>query len=150
MTYEGFSPDELRELYVKATLRQRYRVALDRIEYAHLGPSLFVNVMAALEGFARAVALKKALERGDAVGTAYNRIRNLGPVELLTLHVCPAYDTTPAAAFGDDAWEKLPDAVRFRNLLVHEATFLHGGTCDTLIGASQHILTRLAEMSGAA
>ena len=149
MESSQISPDELRELYVRATPRQRYRVALDRIENAALGPSLLVNVVSALEGFARTVAVHALVARGDSYETAYARLRNVGPVELIADHVCPEYRTTPEAKFGSNAWNRLPDAVRFRNLLVHEATSLHGGTCASLIDAARHVLDRLAEMSGA-
>lgn len=150
MPTDQISPEELRDLYVKATPKQRYRVALDRIEHPGLGPSLLVNVMSALEGFARTVAVHTLVTRGGAVESAYARLRDVGPVALLAEHVCPAYRTTPDAAFGSDAWGKLPDAVKFRNLLIHEATYLDGGTCDSLIKAARHVLTRLGEMAGVA
>lgn len=133
--------DELRELYVVATLSQRYRVARDRIDHPSLGPSLLVNVVSALEGFARAIAVKAAVKRGEAVESAYNQLRNLGPVRLIAEHVCPAYHIAPVAAFGEVAWNALPEAVRFRNLLVHEATYLNGATCDALISAAAHVLS---------
>ena len=150
MPNDQISPDELRDLYVKATPRQRYRVAMDRIEHPELGPSLLVNVISALEGFARTVAVHALAARGDTVQSAYARLRNVGPIALLDEHICPAYGIAPDTAFGSDAWGKLPDAVEFRNLLIHEATYLYGGTCNSLISAARHILTKLAEMSGAA
>ena len=56
--------------------------------------------------------------------------------------------STPDDAFGEGAWARLPEAVRFRNLLVHEATYLNGGTCDALFGAATHILDRLGQLAG--
>lgn len=149
MEYEQIPAKELRRLYVKATLRQRYRVAINRIDSPHIGPSLLVNVVSALEGFARAVALRSLVQRGMPIKQAYNCLRNIGPIVLIREHICRAYNVAPKTAFGDDAWAQLPDAVAFRNLLVHEATYLHGGTCNRLIAASRHILDTLAQMAGA-
>jgi hypothetical protein len=149
METSEISPDELRDLYIRANPRQRYRVALDRIEGPELGPSLFVNVMSALEGFARTVAVHAQVEKGEPVEAAYSRLRNVGPIQLIADHICPAYRMTPAELFAAADWASLPDAVKFRNLLVHEATFLNGGTSRALIEAARRILDRLAKLSGA-
>ena len=137
MEKASISPDELRDLYIRGTPRQRYRIALDRIEHPELGPSLFVNVMSALEGFARTVAVHSRVTNGQSVEIAYSSLRNVGPIELIADHICPAYDTTPAELFEPTDWALLPDAVKFRNLLVHEATFLNGGTTTRLIDAAR-------------
>jgi hypothetical protein len=84
------------------------------------------------------------------VREAYQFHRNTGTVDLITKYICPWLRTTPAAAFGAKAWQQIPEAVEFRHLLIHEATFLNGGTCNRLIAASRHCLDRLAELSGAA
>jgi hypothetical protein len=142
-------PDELRDLYIRGTPRQRFRIALQRIDNPELGPSLLVNVMSALEGFARAVAVHTRVTNGQPVEAAYSSLRNVGPVDLIADHICPAYRTTPAKLFDPADWALLPDAVKFRNLLVHEATFVNGGTATALINAARRMLNRLGELSGA-
>ena len=149
MTDDQISAKELRAMYVTGTLRQRYRIATSRIDNPHLGPSVLVNAVSALEGFARAVAVRKRAAAGHTLQEAYATLRYEGPVELLRDHVCPAFGVDPATQFGVDAWSQIPEAVEFRNLLVHEATFLHGGTCKRLIAATRQCLDRLAQMAGA-
>ena len=148
MEYSQTPPDELRELYAKGTVKQRYHVALQRIENPHVGPGQLVNIMSALEGFARSVALHARVRSGASFDAAYAELRNVGPVALLEKHICPAYSTTPKDAFGE-AWSQLPEAVSFRNLLVHEATSLHGGTSARLVAAARHIFDKVAAMAGA-
>src|SRR5437773_11040846 len=114
MESSHLSPDELRAIYIKATPRQRYRVALDRIEYPGLGPSLLVNVVSALEGFARTVAIQVRLAKGESLDAAYADLRNVGPIQLIADHICPAFGTTPEGQFGDQAWASLPSAIKFR------------------------------------
>jgi hypothetical protein len=150
LEYEQVPPEELRKMYVKATLRQRYGVAIQRIDNPGLGPSLLVNVVSALEGFSRAVAMRGLVTDGVPLEQAYKRLKHLGAVDLLVDHVCPKYRVAPRDAFGSGAWDQLPEAVEFRNLLIHEATYLNGGTSKRLIAASRHTLDTLAALSGAA
>lgn len=149
MGYDQTSPDELRRLYLEGTLRQRYAIAIQRIDNPHLGPSLLVSVVSSLEGFARAVAMKVLVNNRVPLDQAYSRLWRLGPVEMISKHICPAYDVAPTDAFGVEVWSHLPEAIKFRNLLVHEAAYLHGGTCKRLIAASRHALDKLAELTGA-
>lgn len=144
------TPKQLRDIYVASTLRQRYSIACQRIEHPDLGPSVLVNAVSALEGFSRAIAVRALSQAGMSIGEAYQFHRNTGTVDLIAKHICPWLRTTPTTAFGAKAWRQIPEAVEFRNLLIHEATFLNGGTCKRLIAASRHCLDRLAVLSGAA
>lgn len=130
------SPKQLRALYLRGTLRQRYRIAAQRFDRASVGPSDLVNCVSALEGFARAVAMRRLTDAGNPLKEAHDYLRNVGVVELITKHICPAYQVTPDAAFGTAIWKQIPEAIEYRNLLVHEATFLNGGTCKRLIKAT--------------
>jgi hypothetical protein len=150
MTTEDISAEELRGLYIGANLRQRYHVASQRIQYPSLQPNLLVNAVSALEGFARSVALHKATQGGEAVDVAYARLRNLTPIDLLTVHICPSFGLEPAVAFGNDAWSKLAEAVKCRNVLIHEAAFLNGKQSDFLTVAVLHIFETLGKIAGAA
>ena len=55
---------ELRELYVKATPQQRYKVAIDRLQFQNSGPNLLIQYVSAVEGFARSVALDFEVKAG--------------------------------------------------------------------------------------
>ena len=150
MSDVDLTPKQLRELYVAGTLRQRYRIACQRIDFPDLGPSVLVNAVSAFEGFSRAIAVRALVQAGTPAREAYQFHRGTGTVDLITKHICPWFHTTPTAAFGARVWQQIPEAVEYRNLLIHDATFLNGGTCKRLIAASQHCLDRLAALSGAA
>jgi hypothetical protein len=143
------TPQELRDLYLKGTLRQRYRIAQQRFDRAAVGPSELVNCVSALEGFSRAVAMRRLVQSGNALNEAYVYLRDKGVVELIAKHVCPAYQTSPSVVFGEAAWKQIPEAVAYRNLLIHEATFLNGKTCRRLSAATIHCFDRLAALAGA-
>jgi len=139
---------DLRQAYIGANLRQRYRVAMSRLENPEHGPNRVVTAVAALEGFARAVTVKGLVAEGASVDDAYARVRWTGPLELIADHVLPALGTTAEEAFNTSAWALIPEAIQFRNLLVHEATYLHGGTCEELIAAVTHVAERMAQLAG--
>lgn len=150
MATDDLSPEELRKLYINGTPRQRYHVATQRIEQPELVPTELINVMSAVEGVARSIAVHALKARGVPVESAYACVKHVGPVELIRDHVCPTYQTTPDAALGSAVWSQLPEAVRWRNLLVHEATSIDGGTGKKLVAAARHVLTRLGELAGVA
>jgi hypothetical protein len=149
VTDAQLSPNQLRELYVRGTLRQRYGIACQRIDHPELGPSVLVNAVSALEGFSRAVAVRALIETGTKLEEAYEYHRRASVVHLIARHICPILRTTPVKAFGAKAWGRIPLALEYRNLLIHEATFLNGGTCRQLIAATRHCLDRLATLTGA-
>ena len=61
----------------------------------------------------------------------------------------PAFPLTPDRLFGAAAWQQIPEAIEFRNLLVYEGAFLNGGTCRRLITATLHCFDRLEHLAGA-
>ncbi|MEZ4411837.1 MAG: hypothetical protein R2910_02465 [Gemmatimonadales bacterium] len=150
MADDELTPQQLREIYGTGTLKQRYHIACQRIDLPDLGPSVLVNAVSALEGFSRAVAVHALVQAGMSLRDAYAYHRNTGTVDLISKHICPWLRTTPTRAFGASAWKQIPSAVLFRNLLIHEATFLNGGTCKRLIAASRHCLDKLAALTSAA
>jgi len=149
MLDEQIPADVLRRLYIQGDLRQRYSVAAARIANPEHGPNQVVAAVAALEGFSRAVALKAALAKGATLEDAYATLRFKKPLSLILEDVLPALRTTVEKAFDSEQWSLIPSAIEFRNLLVHEATYLHGYTCQCLVGAAVHVFERLAELAGA-
>ena len=150
VTQHELTPKQLRALYLNGTLRQRFRIAAQRVDRSTIGhPSTLVNAVSALEGFARAVAIKALLNSGTSLDEAYAYLRDVGPRDLITKHVCPAYGASPEHAFGAVAWRHIPEAIEFRNLLIHEATFLNGGTCKRLTLSALACFDKLGALAGA-
>jgi len=140
--------NELREAYVNASPRQRYKVVLERLQYKDSGPNLLILYVSAVEGFARSVALDLKINAGVPRDRAYDRLRNIGPVPLIRDHIAGKIQLDPEILFGKDEWELFDIAVQFRHLLVHEATFLRQGYTNELIAACKTILGKLAGIAG--
>lgn len=139
---------ELRELYVKATPKQRYNVAVDRLQFQNSGPNLLIQHVSAVEGFARSVALDFEVKAGEPPNIAYKRLQYVEPIKLVREYIAPHLQQEPEIIFGAEEWELFEIAVQFRNLLVHEATFLRQGYTDVLIQVCKSVLGKLAEISG--
>ena len=146
--WDQISPSELRAVYEGATLSQRYSVAKQRINDPGGEPNRVVTAVAALEGFARAVAVDYRTKVGELADAAYSELRHETLINLLWNHIVPQLDGGGARLGDRKDWAMLGRAVRFRNLLVHEATFLHGGTARELRNCAEGFLNRLAEAVG--
>ena len=140
--------EELRQIYVKATPRQRFQVALQRLEYKDSGPNQLIQHVSAVEGFARSVALDFERKAGTPVEQAYTQLRNVGPVALIRDHIAPKIRVAPDVLFGSEDWELFDVAVQFRHLLVHEAIFLGQHYSNQLIPVCKRVLAKLGEIAG--
>jgi hypothetical protein len=139
---------ELRELYVKATPLQRYKVAIDRLQFQKSGPNLLIQYVSAVEGFARSVVLDFEVKAGEPSDVAYKRLQHEGPIKLVRKSIALRMQQEPEIIFGTEVWELFDIAVQFRNLLIHEAAFLRQGYTAVLIQACKSILDKLADISG--
>ena len=143
------SAKELRKLYVEATLSQRFDVALQRVENpCELGPDRLVAAVSALEGFSRSLAVEFLVRGGGDRWEAYNTVKHLGPLALLEKHVLPVLGEDPSSALFHDLWPKVDEAIQFRNLVVHESTYLALKSRDELADAAIKMFNLLGKLSG--
>jgi hypothetical protein len=138
----------LRLDYVKRlTQRQRAHIALQRMQHPDAGVNLLVTAVSSVEGLARALALNIQIKGGAAPGRAYRDPRDRGAVDLLAGIVVPSRGTTMPALIGAEDWEEFKWAVRYRNLLIHESTFLRAGYCNRLLNATRAVFSALQQMA---
>jgi hypothetical protein len=140
---------ELRALYVRATPRQRYSVAKQRMTRPQDGPNTLVACVSAVEGFARCLAMHQVADSKDALEQVYPEYRDLGATDLITRYLS-RIGQVPDAIFGEGAWSDFGYAVRYRNLLAHEATYLGQDISPRLINACEVIIEKLAQSAGVA
>ena len=130
---------ELRTSYVNAPPRSRARTARDRVEHIEGNPNRLVAYVSGIEGMARSLALNLAVKNGEEREEAYRRLWKSNAETLLTDHVGPLLGKSVQDLFGETNWELFCIAVDFRNLLVHEATYLRGGVSQDLLAATEHV-----------
>ena len=94
-----------------------------------------------MNGKARTKAELKAL---------YGKYRDREAKSLVTEYLSSQGKTNPADVFGSDTWRKFGYAVSYRNMLVHECTYLGQDKYPHLIEACKVVLDNLAGLAGLA
>ncbi len=132
---------ELRRTYVAASPAYRWSVIEQRMSNPDAGPNLLVVRVAAVEALARSVALHTIYPNpteADYAALKFKRCRVL--LEDVALAKC---GSSAAQIFGLADVETLQCAEKYRDLLVHECTFLRQGYSADLISACDRILQKL-------
>lgn len=141
----------LRESYVQATPRQRLGVIRQRMENPHANPNVLVATFSGAEAIARSLVMHaKASSKAELSGS-YARFRDR-PASSLIQEYLKSKGTTPAELFGGEVWATFKLAESYRNLLVHECTFIENIKFDPLVAACNAVLNgiiKLAKIRGA-
>ena len=146
---------ELRKIYIEATPRQRYSIAKQRIDNLEHGPNVLVACVSAVEGLARSLAMHgKVLgkvipsEIKPELSAIYPEFKRLGAESLVAEYLSGSGLPTPAEYFGPETWQRFHYAIEYRNVLVHECTYLGQDRSPELIEACQSVLHKLAKAAG--
>jgi hypothetical protein len=138
--------EELRRAYVLATPRQRLKKVRECLDDQALKPNDVVVSLAGVEAFARCLVLHQRAKRtARSVREIYPAIRDAGAPALVAEFFRCRANAEPEAAVGERAWALLQEAVEYRNLLIHECTWLNLPKAATLVWACRLVLYRMAE-----
>ena len=143
-------PDELQRAYATATPAARLRVIKQRLASAHgeMGSTRLVTVVSAVEALARSLVVHSAGRPASTAEMRHRQFRNTGPVELveevLRLRGAPRGE----GHFGRETWELFEVAARYRDLIVHECTYIGPDRHPYLIAATDTVLRSLIELAG--
>ena len=139
--------DELRKKYLRLNRSQRFNIANQRIRNEpEYGPDRLVAALSALEGYARSLAVDHLARDGRDRWSTYESVMYLGPIKLLKEHVLPSLGLSQDT-FSEDLWARVKEAITFRNLVVHEATYLGGERRDRLTEAVVEMFAELGRIS---
>lgn len=139
---------DLRSLYVSVHPQSRLNVIRQRLAKSEIGPTRLVTIVSAVEALARSLAVHASVKQGLEIASVYDSYRYEKP-EALVKEVLNRYgDIEPQTYFKEDTWSLFLSAVGFRNLIVHECTYLGQDKYPSLIQASEDILTSLIILGG--
>ena len=137
---------ELRVAYVKASPKMRLNVALERIENPTCGANQIIQIVSAVEGLARSLAVHLSnLITGEEIDAAYKKLKLKGPKQIIE-YICEIEKLNRANLFPEEQWELFEYAIKYRNLLIHECTFLGQDKFPQLIDATLYIFEKLREI----
>ena len=143
-------PDELQRAYAIATPAARLRVIKQRLASAHgeTGSTRLVTVISAVEALARSLVVHSAGRPASTAEMRHRQFRNTGPVELVEEVLRLRGASRGVQHFDRDDWEFFEVATRYRDLIVHECTFIGQDRYPWLIEASEAVLKGLVELAG--
>lgn len=141
--------EDLRKLYVNATVSQRFNIARQRMENPGHDPNRIIAYVSAVEGVARSLVMHEIRSNtSEEIIALYKKYRNRKPVEMIVKYLQLRNLPDPNQYFGKEYWDKFLFAIEYRNLLAHECTYLAQDISPPLIDACTRILSRLAESKG--
>jgi hypothetical protein len=137
--------ERIRSVYISVSPLQRLRVIRQRLANPDHGPNTLVTHVSAVEALARSLVLHNA---GSDPSAQYSKFRNHDSDKLVALFLERIRAGSPAEVLGHDVWQKFRYAISYRNLLVHECTYLGQDKYPKLEDACQLVLSKLIELAG--
>lgn len=143
-------PDELERAYAIATPAARLRVIRQRLAGAHgeMGSTRLVTVLSAVEALARSLVVHSCGRPPRTAAMRHKQFRATGPVELVEEVLRLRGALRGAQHFGPEAWDMFEVAARYRDLIVHECTYVGQDRHPHLIAAADTVLRGLIELAG--
>jgi hypothetical protein len=146
--YEG-DLAAVRAGYITLSPAQRMKIIGDRIaDDRYNGPNKLVTMVSAVEGFSRGLVVQHSVSTRERMHRRYGKFRFCGPDFLVEKSLKLYGQSAASGYFGQDTWTLFLLAVEFRNLVVHDATYLGGDKFPELIPACTEVLFALATLSG--
>jgi hypothetical protein len=142
--------EQLRKTYAASRPAARLGVIRQRLirAEAEIGPTRLVTVVSAVEALARSLVVHAPGRPASSSHFRYQQVRMKAPLELVE-EALRLYGAGPALErYGDETWQLFELAHLYRNLVVHECTYLGQDKYPALITASERILEGLVAAGG--
>jgi hypothetical protein len=95
--------------------------------------------VSAVEGLSRSLVINRLCATGKNIEETYEGVRNKNSVYLVRQCIKLYLGMKPEEKFGEKIWAIFKHAVNYRNLLIHECTFLQRGYSNKLISAATDV-----------
>jgi hypothetical protein len=105
-------------------------------------------VVSAVEALARSLVVHSAGRPASTAEMRHRQFRNTGPVELVEEVLRLRGAPRGALHFEEETWDLFEVAARYRDLIVHECTYVGQDRHPYLIAAAQEVLQGLIELAG--
>lgn len=105
-------------------------------------------MVSAVEALARSIVLQHEVDQGADRDAVYKAIWRDGPQKLAERALAIHGKTVESAGFTGDAWALFLLANEFRNLVMHECTYIGQDKFVSLIAGTEHVLAVLAQAAG--
>lgn len=143
-------PVELQRAYAVATPAARLRAIKQRLASVHgeMASTRLVTLVAAVEALARSLVVHSFGRPPSTAEMRHRQFRDLGALEL-TEEVLRLRGASRAAAhFEGETWAHFETAVQYRDLIVHECSFVGADASEDLLAAADKVLRGLVALAG--
>ena len=138
----------LRKIYACVQPQARWSVIAQRLGQSEIGPARLVTVVSAVEALARSLLVQAQSDSAADTFAVYGKHKYKEPHVLIESLLAHLRLPEPHVHFAEDTWPLFKHAVNFRNLVVHECTYLGQDKFPSLIAAAEEILDALIELGG--
>jgi len=139
--------EELSERYVTAGSGQRLNVIDQRLHNPAAIPNRLVTRVAAIEGLIRSLLMHTHASTKQELKKLYPKFRYRKVQTMIAEYLKHKRDKSPEEYFGKDTWSTFKIAVEYRNLLVHECTYLGNYKYGPLEEACRSVYESLVKLS---
>lgn len=142
--------EKLRNVYAMSTPAARHGLIQQRLNRAAAenGPARLITIVSAVEALARSLVVHAPGRPASSARIRYQQYRHEGPLELVAEVLRLKGEASGERYFPGDTWPLFELAIQYRNLVVHECTFLGQDKCPALILAVETVLRELVELCG--
>lgn len=137
---------QLRRIYIEAGPQSRWNVIAQRLAHSEIGPVRLLTVVSAVEALARSLLVEIQARGSTERFRVHNRHRSKEPHVLVERLFAEMQMPIPSAHFTEDTWTLFKHSVNFRNLVVHECTYLGQDKYPSLIAACEEVLSELTRI----
>ena len=135
--------ERIRTAYICLAPKQRLSIITKRLQNPARGPNLLVTHVSAVEALARSLAMNAKASTHAKLISIYPKYRDREAKSLVIEYLASQGHSKPNDFFGSDIWPKFGYAVSYRNMLVHECTYLDHDKYPYLIEACQVVQEQL-------
>ena len=137
----------IRRAYVYGTPKQRLSKIRQRLNDQDFGPSRLVTIVSGVEAFARSLLINHLSKSKSDIEILYTQYKREGPEFLVEKYLEQLGQTNPSVFLKEDNWTLFKYAIEYRNMVVHECTFVGLDISPSLINACQEILDILGNLN---
>ena len=136
----------IREMYVLGTPQVRLNVINNRLNEPEIGAVKLVTIVSCIEALVRSLVVHLKAQNKNEIQHVYEKHRNQKPESLVEEYLKHNGCNDCSSFYQDDTWVLFQNAVKFRNLIVHECTYLGQDKYPSLISACGEVLDSLIKL----
>lgn len=132
----------LRKSYVSGTPAQRAGIARQRMDNPGVTANMLITCVSAVEGLSRSLVIEGLVLDGMEHRDAYDTTWRMSPPDMVSA-IARSRGQNPETLVDADVCRLFVWGVKYRHLLIHEATFLNENDGSWLIDATRRLFNAI-------